>query len=118
MRTPAILLALLLGACTPGLDRRAYLNTLIGQTETEAVHQLGVPTRSFESGGHRFLAFLEEREDYLAGGPFFFGAGIYGPRYGYGAIFPTQVRDRSCETTLDVVSGRVVTWSLRGNACG
>ena len=118
MRSLVLTATLLLCACAPGMDRRAYLNTLIGQPESVAVQQLGVPSRAYETSGHKYLAFLEQRQDYLAGGPFLFGGGFYGRGFGYGAVFPSEVINRVCETTLDIANGRVLSWSLRGNACG
>ena len=115
----------LLTACAPGVDRRAYLATFVGQPETEVVRQLGVPSRTFDSGGHKFLAYLEQRgATAISGGPFLFGGYGYGygfgPRfgYGYGGAFPTYVTERTCETTFEVAGDRVVSWALRGNSCG
>jgi len=52
------------------------------------------------------------------GGPFFAsGFGYYGGGFGYSA-FPAEIVQRRCETTLEIVSDRVRSWSLRGNACG
>lgn len=118
MRAIVIAAVLLLAACSVGPSRRDYLNTLVGQPEAEAIRQLGVPSRAYESGGHKYLAFLDQRRDYIPGSPFFFGGGFYGPGYGFGGVFPPEVIDRVCETTLDVVGGRVAGWTLRGNACG
>ncbi len=118
MRIAVLALLLLTAACTTGVDRRTFLNTLIGAPETEVVRQMGVPSRTYETGGHKYLAYSEQRADYIAGGPFLFGAGFYyGPRFGY-AAFPPQVIERVCETTFDIAEGRVLTWALRGNACG
>ena len=60
--------ALTVGACTGGFDRQAYLNQLVGQPETELVRQLGVPTRTFETAGHKFLAYDEDRPSEIYGG--------------------------------------------------
>lgn len=121
MRLKPLALCLLLAACAPGIDRRAYLNTLVGQPEIDAVRQLGVPGRTYDTNGHRFLAYIDQRTTYVAGGPFLFG-GYYGgpfgrPGFGY-AAFPQESVVRACETTLEIVDGRVANWSLRGNGCG
>ena len=119
MNRTALLLPLLLAACATGPDRATVLNGLVGQDETSLVRQLGVPTRTADTPGHRFLAYTERRADYIPGGPFFggFGYGGYGG-FGYGgAFFPPEVIDRQCETTFDLVGGRVQSWSLRGNSC-
>ena len=67
--------------------------------------------------GHKYLAYAEERSEVIAGGPFVFGGGFYGSRFGYFGGLPTEVIRRGCETTFDVADGRVLTWALRGNAC-
>ncbi len=117
MRTPWVLLLLVVSACTAGPDRRAYLSTLVGQPEAEVVRQLGVPTRVYETGGHKFLAYVERRER-VYGGPVFGGFGYFGAGYGFYDGFPAEVTVRTCETTFEVADARVLTWALRGNACG
>ncbi len=116
---PAVLaLCLLAAACTTGPDRRVVLATLVGQPEADVVRVFGVPSRTFETGGRRFLAYDERRTDVIPGGPFIGGFGYFG--YGYGGFggLPAQVIERGCETTVEVVGGRVASWALRGNACG
>ena len=92
--------------------------TLVGQPETELVRQLGVPSRTYDAGGRRFIAYSERRTDIYGGGPFFGGFGYFGAGYGLYGAFPAQVVERGCETTFEVGEGRVVSWALRGNACG
>lgn len=117
-RSVILFLVLLLSACAQGPSRAAYLNGLIGLSEADVVRQMGVPSRTFDTEGHKFLAYVEQRQDYVGGGPFFYGGGFFGGGFGYGATFPAQVIDRVCETTVDFVGGRMRGWSLRGNACG
>ena len=122
MRRAAILICLVLAACGPRFDRPAFLNSLVGAPEVEVIRVLGVPSRTYQTDGHKFLSYIEQRADYIPGGAFFggYGGGFYGPRfgYGYGGGFPPSLIQRECETTIDVVNGRMATWSLRGNACG
>ena len=126
-RALAVLLPVALAACAvnTGEDRRAYLSSLVGAPETELVRQLGVPTRSYETTGRKFVAYDERRVDVYPGAPFFGGFGGFG--YGYGRFgsgfgasyaFPPQVVERGCETTFEIDGGRVQSWALRGNACG
>ncbi len=107
-----IVCAALLAACAPAFDRPAFLASFVGQPEAEVVRRLGVPSRTFETNGHRFLAYLEQRSELLTVGVGF--GGYFGPSFGY---YPSQVIERGCETTFEVADGRVLTWSLRGNAC-
>ncbi len=120
MRHRIIACLLLLGACTAGADRRAFLDTLVGQPETAVIRQLGVPSRTFQTPGHRFLAYDEQRSSalYGGGGPFFVAGAFYNGRFGYADSFPAEIVQRRCETTFEVVNDRVVTYALRGNACG
>ena len=114
---PPLLLAAALAACAPAFDRPAFLSTLVGQPEAEVVRRLGVPSRTYEAGGRKFLAYVERRTDATPGGPFFGGFGYFGSGFGYYGAFPPQVIERGCETTFEVAEGRVLTFALRGNSC-
>ena len=125
MRLPFLVsaLAVVLGlsACSGRADRSAYLNTLIGQQETELLRQLGVPTRTFDTGGHRFLAYEEQHSSEIFGGGFGGGLGsFYGRGFaGFGfAGYPVEVVTYRCETTFEIENQRVTSWALRGNDCG
>ncbi len=115
-----VLCAAMLAACAPAFDRPAFLAGFVGQPDTEVVRRLGVPSRTYEADGHRFLAYAEHRSEILSTGTGFggfdqFGAfGYFGPGLGFSSA---EVIDRTCETTFEVVNGRVANWSLRGNAC-
>lgn len=119
-----LLLAAMLAGCAPAFDRPAFLATLVGQPEAEVIRRLGVPSRTYETDGRKFLAYSERQSDLIGGGPFFGGFGSFGSGFGgsglgfgYSAAFPTQIVERDCETTFEVAGGRVLAWSLRGNAC-
>ena len=124
MRIVPIILVLSVGACSSSVDRTAYLNQLVGQPEAVLVRQMGVPTRTFETGGHKFLAYAEQHRSEILGG--FGGFGGYGGGFGgygvgYGGIglgpLPAEVVQFGCETTFEVGGDRVLNWTLRGNAC-
>ena len=115
-RVIALLGLVSLAGCAVGVPRQEILNALVGQPESEAVRVLGVPNRSFQANGHTFLAFDERRLSYVPAAPAFGPWGSFGYGYGY-YIPPTIPVERRCETTLDVVGGRVVSWSLQGDAC-
>ena len=121
---PFLLGMLLLAGCGDGgAARRAYLDSLVGRPEQEVVRQRGVPSRTYETGGQKFLAYDDRRLD-IVPDPFFVGGfGGYGrlggPFFGYygGYGYPPLVVERGCETTFEVSGGRVQSWSLRGNSC-
>lgn len=122
----AVVLALAAAGCAAPIDRSPYLNSLVGQPETEILRRMGVPTRTYDTGGHRFLAYREQRTSIYNSGPVF-GFGGFGGGYGYGygggfgglggGFSDSEVVNRICETTFEVARGTVINWSLRGNAC-
>ncbi len=120
MRRAVFLLLIVLGACTnQALEaRRAYLTSLIGESEIDLVRQMGVPTRTFTLNGEKFLAYDDRRLEFVPGfygGPPWWGPG-WGP-WGWGAS-PPQVIVRGCETTFEIKAGKVASYSLRGPECG
>lgn len=111
---PLLALALpWVSACTPpGQARQAYLTQFVGQPELNLINALGVPDRSYETDGLKFLAFVESQVDAVQPMPF------YGPPYwGVSAGFPMQVVQWQCETTVVIRNGIVLNFSFRGNAC-
>jgi hypothetical protein len=119
MRRPILLaLALLLTGCVDELAKReAVLNQFVGHPEPELVQQLGVPTRTYETAGVKYLAYDESRVDLIPPLPPF-GAGPWWVYGSYGGGFPPQVVTLTCETTFAVAGGVVKSYTLRGNACG
>ena len=108
--------ALALAACQtgPSPQRIAFLNTLIGRSETDLVRTLGVPNRSVETGGHKFLAYRQQDVTVLPG----WNAYPY-PWWGWGGFGAVsgEVVVNTCETTFELADSRVLRWSLRGNSC-
>ena len=109
-----VLTGLMAGCVNQFAARQAYVNSLVGQPEAVLVQQMGVPSRTYETTGVKYLAYDERRVDLVPSfpsySPFFTGW--------YGAGFPPQVIDLQCETTFTVTDGTVTSATLRGNACG
>jgi hypothetical protein len=116
--TAMVFAAALAGCVAPGPSgRELALSGLIGQNESAAVQLLGVPDRSFETEGKRYLSFSERR---LAAYPGLVPFGGYYRRYHgfYSAgFYQPEFVERGCETTLEIVDGKVASFALRGNAC-
>jgi hypothetical protein len=113
------LTAILLAGCVRLPGRRADLDQLVGQSDTLVARVMGVPDRSFEAGGHRFLAYVERHQASFAGYDMYDGYGRYG-RLGYrrlGFEASPELYERTCETTFELEAGRVLSYTLRGNAC-
>ena len=120
----AVAAALALSGCALGPNPKhvAYLNTLVGKSETDLVRAMGVPSRSFDSGGHKFLAYSRTKLESTPGDPGFgpgWGWGYPGWHGGWGGWggFPPQIIQRDCETTFDLLNGTVQAYNLRGNDC-
>lgn len=116
MRRAVVLgVAVLMAACTNDLAaRQAALGRLVGQPESVLVQQMGVPNRTYETGGVKYLAYDEGQLDIVPSFP------SYSPFVTgwYGGGFPPQVVEWQCETTFSVSGGIVRGVTLRGNACG
>lgn len=116
MKNALLALTLTLTACTYGQDRGRYLTSLVGQPEAELIRQMGVPNRTYETAGHRFVAYTQRQTVYFDASPSFgFGYGYFGASAYTG--FPAEVVERQCETTFEIGAGRVLSWTNRGNTC-
>ena len=116
-RSVLLILALLLAGCVNQLaQRQAFLNQFVGHPDSDLVKQLGVPTRTYETGGVKYLAYDESRVDLIPGLPPY-GPGPWWAYGGYGG-FPPQLVNLECETTFAIAGGVVKSYTLRGNACG
>ncbi len=112
--TMACLAGGLAGCAAYGLQQRqARLAPLVGQSEATLVRQFGVPTRTYDVGSTKFLAYDERSTEVIPGSP---GFGPWG-WWDWGGFAP-EVVERTCETTVEVDGGQVRSFSLRGNACG
>ncbi|MFT8243747.1 hypothetical protein [Roseomonas sp. BN140053] len=128
MRYALLALPLLAAACAapgPTLDQR--LATFVGRPEAELVAELGVPVRTYETGGRKFLEFQNQRTVAVAGDPLiggfygtgFYGGGFYGPRgigLGYGS-FGTSYVAVGCNVTFALRDARVESFTFRGQGC-
>jgi hypothetical protein len=99
-------------AVAPPLEQR--LLPFVGRSEGELVAALGVPERTYEVEGRKFLTFEDRRSYLVAGYPSL-------PAYGYsrfGPYFaPPGYIVRTCEITFAVRGGRVESFTFRGDGC-
>lgn len=113
---PALLLLPLLAGCATGPTLQQRLATFIGRSEGELVAELGVPVRSYETDGRRFLQFERERTVAVSQPDPFFYPGPYRYR-GWMAPPPAYAQVR-CDITFALRQQRVESFSLNGQACG
>ena len=115
MTPPRIILLLLaclaLAACEDARAARMLaMNKFVGEPEQTLIEHLGVPSRSYETGGVKYLAYDERRIDIIPPPPTF--------NPWFAPALPSQVVERWCETTFQVSGGLVRSFTLRGNSCG
>ena len=114
--------AAILGVCGCGnrlAERQAALAPLVGRSEADLVRSLGVPQRTFDADGHRFLAYVDTQTAVIPGtyGPPPWGFWGPGSAWALGAT-PPQVIESVCETTFEIFGAKVIGFSLHGGGCG
>jgi hypothetical protein len=116
---PALLLPLLaLAACAQGptLDQR--LSTFVNRPEGELVAAMGVPVRTYEVEGRRFLQYESRRTVAFAGAPDPYPYwGPWGHRRAYFYNPPPSYGVVGCDITFALRQGRVESYTFRGEGC-
>jgi hypothetical protein len=110
-----LLLPLVLGACAVGPTLSQRLAAYVGRSEGELVANLGVPVRSYETEGRRFLQF--ERRSTVAVSqpdPFFYAGGPWRYRPWMNAPAYAEVQ---CDITFSLRDQRVESFTLNGQGC-
>jgi hypothetical protein len=118
MRRPvAFGLPLLLLACAQGPTLAERLQVHVGQSEGDLVAELGVPVRSYDTEGRRFLQYEQRRSvAYTEPGLYRPWFGPYGPRWSYVPV-PPSYRLLACDITFALRDGRVEGVTFRGDGC-
>ena len=140
---PLVLIAaslLSLAACeSPTPAQRRVLDSMIGRTPVDLVRSFGVPSRTYTTDGHVFLAYIDDESSYSPGsGPGWgwgwgglgwgggygvgYGGGGYGGGWGglYGGGFggfPPTYYTSTCQTLFEVANDKVASWSMHGDGC-
>ncbi len=119
MLRPILLLPLmLLAACAQGPTLQQRLSTYVGRSEGELVAEMGVPVRTHEAEGRRFLQYEQRRTVALAEPGYYRPVwGPWGPRYGYFPS-PPSYGVVGCDITFALRAGRVESFTYRGEGCG
>lgn len=122
MKRLLLALPLLATACAaPGPTLSQRLSPLVGQSEGQLVSTLGVPVRTYEADGRKFLEFQSQRLTALPGDPFWGGGFGYGGRpFGWGGVWgpPTTVwAPVTCNVTFALRADRVEDFTYRGEGC-
>lgn len=112
------LLLLAAGCATTGQYDRS-LNGLIGLPEPALVQQLGKPSRSYTSGGFRYLVYEHRDVAYVSGratGYQTVGQGVDTRQVATGGTPETAIPVQ-CTTTFELQDNKVTAWDHKGNYC-
>lgn len=113
MRRALLALPLLLAGCATGPSLEQRLTPLIGRSEGDLVAALGVPTRTYEADGRKFLQY-EQRWAQVVPGDFY----GYGPYWRFPPLWvPPAYVLRGCDITFTLQQGRVESFAWRGDGC-
>jgi hypothetical protein len=96
--------ALLLQGCATREGFEARMHQYVGKPEADLIASLGVPVRSFQVGNRSFVQY--ERRLVTADAL---------PGWGWGG--GVSVQTWQCDTTFEIVDGRVASFTSRGNDC-
>jgi hypothetical protein len=105
---------LLLAGCATGPSFESRLAATIGQSEVQVVEAYGVPNRSYDADGLRFLQYEQRRQVLHQLDPYW--------GYPYGRLAPYSfagpvVLTPSCTITFTIKEGRVQSFATRGDDC-
>ena len=85
----------------------AQMSAFIGRPEVDVIMAFGVPTRSAEAGGLRFIEYDRRRVVSWPGNNWYWGS----------PYFVDYVETRECRLTFTLRDGSVVHFDSRGNDC-
>mgnify|MGYP001554869517 CR=1 FL=1 len=111
---------LLLAACASpaqlAAQRQARLAGYDGMSEAELVHTLGPPASETRAGDHTVMVYQHQYREWVQASPF---NGTPPELLGldYNGL-PPILRVWSCDTTFELVGGKVAAAQQRGNYCG
>ena len=130
-------LLVLAGCAVPSPAQRRLLDSMVGKPPVDVVRAFGVPTRTYSTDGHTFLAYIDHESGYTPGTPGWGwggygwdggwggggwgggGWGGYGLGYGggFGGGIPPSYYSTTCQTTFEVSDDKVASWTIRGDGC-
>lgn len=124
MRKVWVLVALLaLAGCVTGPSLQSRMAAYTGSSGEALVQSLGVPDKQISLNGVQYLAYVREQTTVMTPPPLFLGGfgygGFYRPYGGgfFAAGLPATVTVWRCEITFILHADKVVSFTLRGNAC-
>jgi hypothetical protein len=112
---------LTIAGCATGPSLQSQMAAYIGVSGETLVRNFGVPDKQISLNGVQYLAYVREQTTVIAPPPIFIGGygGFYRPYGGgfYSAGLPPTVTVWRCDITFMLHDDKVVSFTLRGNAC-
>ena len=103
--------AIVLASCATPAGYDSVLRSWAGAQEVELVRGWGPPAKTYEVSSRKFIVYESHRKFHLPGtAPVYSSAGTTGGS-------PAMDIEMSCETTFELESSKVVSWSYKGNDC-
>ncbi len=113
MRRVLLVLPLLLAACATGPSLQERLAPFVGRSEGDLVAALGVPTRTYQADGRKFLQYEQRWTQVVPGS--FYGTGPY---WRVSPVWaPPVYVPRACDVTFALRQERVESFTWRGDGC-
>jgi hypothetical protein len=119
LRWCCIAVLLCLGGCATTNGYRKLLDGWMGADERSLVRAWGVPQRTYETGGVKYLAFISSREVSSSRSQPVLVQDMVNDKsvLTYTPSAPRHFHTLSCETTFEITRGRVTSWRFSGNDC-
>ena len=108
-----------LSACATTAGYEKVLNSWVGAREIDLVRSWGPPIQSYEVDGRKFIVYSSRRNIFIPGtSPTYQTSFVGNTAYTHavGGSAPMNI-SKSCMTTFEVSSDRIVSWMHRGNDC-
>ncbi len=114
--TLSVVLILSAGGCATTAKYEAMLHTWVGQPEKALVSSWGTPHRVYESGGTKWLTFVNTETVNVSGSAPTYKKNREGEYVPYGGSSPSSYTT-TCETTFEIEGGVVRRWRHKGDGC-
>lgn len=114
-----LLIGLVVASCATTAGYEKILDRWIGSDEISLVRSWGAPSRTYETGGSRFLGYVTQHDIYLPGTPATYTTTVVGTTAITTPVMgtPGYSMTTSCNTTFEIVGGKVARWSHQGSDC-
>jgi hypothetical protein len=119
MKRGLIVAALALAGCqtTEGFDK--FASGFVGQSEAAIIGRFGVPDKTYEAGGTKYLAFTRSQTSYSPGVAPSYQSNVIGNTVyttSVGGMAPS-VYTANCTLNFQITKGVVSGYSFNGNGC-